>query len=108
MLKLILHSTPCSSARSNVANLVSGLKSDQANRAEQSRILSQSIRVEVIDKAKELFEPHSNQCKQLTSDGKRIEKDMKNIIENLEKVAHSLCSLLPLRASPQLNASSIY
>ena len=62
------------------------MKSDQANRAEQSRNLSHSIRVEILDIASKLIEPQSTALKQLSNDGKKLEKDFKGIIEYSDKV----------------------
>lgn len=61
------------------------MKSDQANRATACDQLSSSLRIEVVDKGREIIDQHNNEAKRLIQDGKKWEKEMANILQCLEK-----------------------
>lgn len=60
----------------NFANVISAMKSDQANRAQACEQLASSLRIEVVDKGREIIERQNNDGKKLITEGKKWEKDL--------------------------------
>lgn len=62
------------------------LQSYHVHRYEQSRVLSQSLRTDVIESLKEVLKNQGADFKRLLNDGKKLEKDLKNNMDQVEKV----------------------
>ena len=66
------------------------LQSYHVHRFEQSRVLSQSLKTDVIEALRELTKNQGTDFKKLLNDGKKLEKDLKNNMDQVEKVKLSI------------------
>lgn len=62
------------------------LQSYHVHRFEQSRVLSQSLKTDVIENLREVIKNQGTEYKRLLIDGKKLEKDLKNNMDQVEKV----------------------
>jgi len=62
------------------------LQSYHLHRFEQSKVLSQSLKTDVIECLKEMNKNQGTDFKRILNDGKKLEKDLKNNMDQVEKV----------------------
>ena len=66
--------------------LLSSLQTETRMRIHQSNYFSTSLKQDIIKEFKTMIKDQNHKAKILTSEGKKIEKEMKNYLDSLEKV----------------------
>lgn len=74
----------------------SSLQSYHMHRFEQSRELSKSIKTDVLECLKEINKNQGIDYKRLLTDGKKLEKELKNNMDQVEKVLFLVLNLILL------------
>ena len=62
--------------RNSISLTYSAFKADHSHRAEQARVLAQSLRDEVLDMLRECLNSQNNEYKKLEKDARKYDKDM--------------------------------
>lgn len=69
----------------SLSHAVCSLITDCSNKADQSKILVESINVDLVEPLRELLKNQNNKIRKTTTEGKKVEKEMQSLTEKLEK-----------------------
>ena len=62
------------------------VQADFIQRCEQAKTLANSLKTDVLDNLRELVKNQNVEFKRVLNDGRKIEKDLKNNMDQVEKV----------------------
>jgi hypothetical protein len=85
MEKISTSSYIVTTTEGSLSHAVASLKTDCVNKADQAKILVESINNDLIEPLRDLLKNQNNNIKKPTTEGKKVEKEMQGYAEKLEK-----------------------